>query len=390
MYIVSYHHDYFYIAKIWLSKFWVLNFKIVHLTQFDPISAVLVSKSKLFYASFRTKEVLKIKQKAFIVLLIECQYFPFFREKSPFFREKGPFLKKRAYFLEKRVHFLEKRVHNNFLLTFWHLCIGQPCHWMYIVSYHHDYFYIAKIWLSKFWVLNFKIVHLTQFDPISAVLVSKSKLFYASFRTKEVLKIKQKAFIVLLIECQYFPFFREKSPFFREKGPFLEKRAYFLEKRVHFLEKRVHNNFLLTFWHLCIGQPCHWMYIVSYHHDYFYIAKIWLSKFWVLNFKIVHLTQFDPISAILVSKSKLFYASFRTKEVLKIKQKAFIVLLIECQYFLGPRYKAKSNYLSLCFGIVTWLDLATCIRGEKRVHFLEERVHFLEKEPIFGEMSPFF
>ena len=52
------------------------------------------------------------------------------------------------------------------------------------------------------------------------------------------------------------------------------------------------------------------------------IAKIWLVKFWMVNFKIVYLAQFSMDLNNLVSKSKSGYASFKTD---KSKKRAWEV-----------------------------------------------------------------
>ena len=55
----------------------------------------------------------------------------------------------------------------------------------------------------------------------------------------------------------------------------------------------------------------------------------WRVKFCMLNFKIVDLANFQRISTILIPKSKLAYVLCKIKEILKIKQKSFVLLLIK-------------------------------------------------------------
>ena len=60
-----------------------------------------------------------------------------------------------------------------------------------------------------------------------------------------------------------------------------------------------------------------------------------------VNFGIVHLTQLSTDFKILVSKSKLGYAQSKIKEIIEIKQKTFVLLLIKRRYFFVTpgRYK---------------------------------------------------
>ena len=62
---------------------------------------------------------------------------------------------------------------------------------------------IVKVWLVKFCMFNFKSFSLS-FHRISTVLVSKSTSAYALSKTEEILKMKHKTSVLLLIKRRYF------------------------------------------------------------------------------------------------------------------------------------------------------------------------------------------
>ena len=63
--------------------------------------------------------------------------------------------------------------------------------------------------------------------------------------------------------------------------------------------------------------------------DYSKITKIWFLKFCKFKSKIKYISlSFQPISTILISKSELKYVLSNIKEILRIKRKAFFLLLI--------------------------------------------------------------
>ena len=72
-----------------------------------------------------------------------------------------------------------------------------------------------------------------------------------------------------------------------------------------------------------------------------------LVEFCMFNFKIVYLTQFSTDSnnllQSLVSKSKLRYAFSKTREILKIKQKTFVLFLIKRRHFFGTLCRCQSS-----------------------------------------------
>ena len=59
--------------------------------------------------------------------------------------------------------------------------------------------------------------------------------------------------------------------------------------------------------------------------DYSKFAKIWLVKFVCSTSKHYISLSFQRISTILISKSKLGYALFKIKDILKIKQNTFVL-----------------------------------------------------------------
>ena len=52
--------------------------------------------------------------------------------------------------------------------------------------------------------------------------------------------------------------------------------------------------------------------------------------------------SFQRISTILISKSKSGYALFKIEEILKIKQKKIVLLLIKRRYFFGTPSSLKN------------------------------------------------
>ena len=75
-------------------------------------------------------------------------------------------------------------------------------------------------------------------------------------------------------------------------------------------------------------------------------TKIWHVKFFLFNFKRAYLAQFSTDVSNLDSKSKLGYALSKTKVIMKIKQKPFVLLLINQRTFLGTRYSHQSYSVS--------------------------------------------
>ena len=89
---------------------------------------------------------------------------------------------------------------------------------------------------------------------------------------------------------------------------------------------------IITPCNMCSGQERLGCPVTDRKIDYAEIAKIWLVKFCMFNFKIVYLAEFSADLKIIISKSKLGYSLSKIKEILKIKQKTFVLLLIKRRY----------------------------------------------------------
>ena len=64
----------------------------------------------------------------------------------------------------------------------------------------------------------------------------------------------------------------------------------------------------------------------------------------MFNFRIVYLAQ---LSTSLISKSKLGYVLSKIKEILKIEDNGFVLLLIIRRYFLGHSVDLSVIFLKL-------------------------------------------
>ena len=72
--------------------------------------------------------------------------------------------------------------------------------------------------------------------------------------------------------------------------------------------------------------------------DYSKIAKIWLVKFCMFNFEKVYLTQLLTDFKNLYLKISVAICLSKIKEILKIRQKTFVLFLMKRRYFFGDTW----------------------------------------------------